>query len=90
MACQKRERARLQRSVALSRNVGFKNLSILDRHILNLLYENGYISKVPKPLTKKIYLKIERVFQKLAEELNMSCAELDLYMWFMKTGEVLK
>ncbi|VVB76180.1 N-glycosylase/DNA lyase [Candidatus Tiddalikarchaeum anstoanum] len=72
------------------RNVGFKNVSILDRHILNLLYENNYITKVPKPLTKKNYFEIEKIFQKLAKEMNMSCAELDLYMWYMKAGEVLK
>lgn len=72
------------------RNVGYKSVSILDRHILNLLKENSYIKEVPKPLTKKLYLEIERIFQKLAKELNMTCAELDLYMWYMKAGEVLK
>lgn len=72
------------------RNVGFKNVSILDRHILNLLFENKYIKEVPKPLTKKKYFEIEKIFQKLAKDINMSCAELDLYMWYMKAGEVLK
>ncbi|MFH0876320.1 MAG: N-glycosylase/DNA lyase [archaeon] len=72
------------------RNVGYKNLAILDRHILNLLKENEYIKEKPKTLTKKNYLEIEEVFGKVAKELNMPIAELDLYMWYMKAGDVLK
>jgi len=72
------------------RNIGYFDLAILDRHILALLKENGYIEEVPKTLTKKKYFEIEKIFENLAKELSMSCAELDLYMWYMKTGEVLK
>jgi N-glycosylase/DNA lyase len=71
------------------RNVGYFDLAILDRHILNLMKEYGYIKK-PKTLTKKIYLDIETKFRKIASELKMSLAELDMHMWYMKTGEVLK
>ncbi|HRZ85549.1 MAG TPA: N-glycosylase/DNA lyase [Candidatus Paceibacterota bacterium] len=71
------------------RNTGSKNLAILDRHILNLMAENGIITR-PKSLNKKSYLEIEEKFNSLAQELGMSSAELDLYMWFMKTGVVLK
>lgn len=72
------------------RNVGKKNLAILDRHILNLMAENKLIKEKPKSLTKSNYLEIEEKFNGLAEKLKMSSAELDLYMWYMKTGEVLK
>jgi N-glycosylase/DNA lyase len=72
------------------RNVGVKNLAILDRHILNLLFENAYILERPKNLTKKKYLEIENVFIRLAEKMKISPAELDLYMWYLKTGKVLK
>ena len=72
------------------RNVGRKNLAILDRHILNLLYEEGYLLEKPKTLTPKVYKKIEETFNRIAERLKMSSAELDLYMWYMKTGIVLK
>ena len=72
------------------RNVGYKNLSILDRHILNLMKENNFIKEIPKPITRKKYLEIEKIFKEIANTLKMSCAELDLYMWYMKTGEVLK
>ena len=72
------------------RNVGFKNLAILDRHILNLMQEEGLIDERPKTLGRKKYLEIEEKFLKLAEELKMPAAELDLFMWYMKTGKVLK
>lgn len=72
------------------RNVGYKNLAILDRHILKVLYENGYLLEMPKNSLKKNYLRIEGIFNRLAERLGMSSAELDLYMWYMKTGKVLK
>ena len=72
------------------RNVGYKNLAILDRHILSLMEENCFIKEKPKTLNKKNYLEIEEIFKGMAQKLSMSCAELDLYMWCMKTGKVLK
>jgi N-glycosylase/DNA lyase len=72
------------------RNVGYLELAILDRHILNLMKDDGIINEKPKSLTKNKYLEIEEKFRQLASKLGMSCAELDLYMWYMKTGFVLK
>ena len=72
------------------RNVGYFDLAILDRHILNLLLENNFISEKPKTLNKNKYLEIETIFRDLANKSNMSCAELDFYMWYMKVGAVLK
>lgn len=72
------------------RNTGHKNISILDRHILNLMLENSVIPEKPKSLNKKMYFDIEQKFREIASQLNMNLAELDLYMWYMKTGEVLK
>lgn len=71
------------------RNTGSQNLAILDRHILALLSENNIIGRLKTP-TPKNYLAIELKFVDLAKELNMSPAKLDLYLWYMKTGEVLK
>ncbi|HIH39883.1 TPA: N-glycosylase/DNA lyase [Candidatus Woesearchaeota archaeon] len=72
------------------RNVGYFDLAILDRHILNLMVENKLIKEKPKSLTNKTYFEIENKFRVLADKLEMSLAELDLYMWYMKTGEILK
>ena len=72
------------------RNVGYFNLAILDRHILNLMIENNMLDKKPKTITKKIYHELEGRLLMLCDKLNMSQAELDLYLWFMKGGDVLK
>ena len=66
------------------RNVGYFDVAILDRHILSLMNEDK------KALTKKRYLEIEKRFRQLAGKLGMKCGELDLYMWYMKTGRVMK
>lgn len=71
------------------RNIGYQNLAILDRHILNIMREHKIIKK-PKTLTKKTYLLIEKKFNHLAKNLQMSSAELDLYLWYIQTGEILK
>ncbi len=72
------------------RNVGFFDLAILDRHILNLMLEHGIIDEKPATLNRKRYLAMENVFKGLSDELGISCAELDFYMWYMRTGQVLK
>lgn len=72
------------------RNVGYKDVAILDRHILRLLNEHGLIEGVPKSLSKKKYLYIEEKISTLAKSSVLSPAELDLFLWYMKTGEVLK
>ena len=72
------------------RNVGYKEIAILDRHIINLMLESGVIDQKPKVLNRKAYLEIEKKFKSIADKIGMSLAELDLYMWYMKAGEVLK
>jgi len=72
------------------RNVGFKEIAIIDRHILKILHEYGLIDEIPRSLTKRKYLEIEKILKDIAKELNLSPAELDLYLWFSKTGKVLK
>ncbi|MBM3232329.1 N-glycosylase/DNA lyase [Candidatus Pacearchaeota archaeon] len=71
------------------RNTGGQNLAILDRHILALLAEYKIIDK-PKKLNEQVYRNIETKFTELASTLRMSLAKLDLFLWYMKTGEVLK
>ncbi len=72
------------------RNVGYKNIAILDRHILRFMAEHGIIKEVPKSLTKNIYLEFENMFLELADNSGMTAAELDLRIWYKKTGAVLK
>ncbi|MFW6220458.1 MAG: N-glycosylase/DNA lyase [Nanoarchaeota archaeon] len=73
------------------RNVGFFNFAILDRHIINLMIENKIIKEKPNNLSnKKTYVELEKQILNIANKLKMSAAELDLYMWYLKTNEVLK
>lgn len=72
------------------RNVGFCNLAILDRHILNLMVENNLLSEKPKTISKRVYHELEKKLLVLCGKLKMSQAELDLYLWYMKGGDVLK
>ncbi|MEM1582241.1 MAG: N-glycosylase/DNA lyase [Candidatus Bathyarchaeia archaeon] len=71
------------------RNIGFMNLAIIDFHIINLLSKYGLINK-PKTLTKRKYMEIERILSKISLETGLSLGELDLYLWFIETGKVLK
>lgn len=72
------------------RNIGVFGLAILDKHILRTLHEYGYISNVPKSLNKKQYIEIEQKFILFSEELNINMDELDLLLWSIKNGEILK
>ncbi len=70
------------------RNLGFKNFSILDRHVLKILLENKIIDKIPKSLSKKQYLNIEKKLRNVSKIFNCNLAELDLYLFYLDTGEI--
>ncbi len=71
------------------RNVGFKNYAIIDFHIVDFLVKNRMIEK-PKAITPKKYLEIEKILSKLAKKTNTNLGELDLYLWYLETGKILK
>jgi len=71
------------------RNIGYKNLAIIDFHIIDIL-EKHKLLKRPKTLTKNNYLKIENILEKIAKRSDLNLAELDLYLWHEETGKVLK
>jgi len=71
------------------RNIGYTDLAILDFHIVDLLVKCNLVEKT-KTMTNKRYLEIEELLRKIAERSSLSLAELDLYLWYMETGKVLK
>jgi len=71
------------------RNIGFDDYAIIDFHIIDILVRHDIIKK-PKTLTKKKYLEIENKLRKIAEKTNLTLAELDLYLWYLETGKILK
>lgn len=72
------------------RNIGHRNLAILDRHILRNLVHLGVLRDLPKSLTATNYLQIEGKFRKFSEQIGVLMDELDLLFWSRETGEILK
>ena len=72
------------------RNIGYRNLAILDRHILKNLVRLRVIRRLPKTLTPRRYKLIEKKFHTFAVQTEIPMDELDLLFWSMETGEILK
>jgi len=71
------------------RNIGFTDVAIIDFHIIDLLVRHAIIER-PKTLTPKKYLEIESALRVIAKNAELNLAELDLYLWYMETGKILK
>ena len=72
------------------RNIGFSGYAILDKHILNTLYELKVIKNPKPPATRDKYIYAERKLIEFADKLEIHMDELDLLLWSEKTGEILK
>jgi len=71
------------------RNVGFGDVAIIDFHIVDLLVDEGILER-PKGMNTRRYLEIEDLLREIAKRVGMSLGELDLYLWYLETGKVLK
>jgi N-glycosylase/DNA lyase len=72
------------------RNIGLSGYAILDKHVLRCLAELGLIEEPKPPGNRTKYLEIETTLKKFAKEVDIDFDELDLVLWSMKTGEILK
>ena len=72
------------------RNIGFKGYAILDKHVLNCLAELKIIEDPKPPNTRTKYLNVEEKLKQLTEMTQIDFDELDLVLWSMKTGVILK
>ncbi|PYS92801.1 MAG: hypothetical protein DMF64_08070 [Acidobacteria bacterium] len=72
------------------RNVGLRGYAILDKHILRSLFELGIIASPDPPTTRARYLATEDLLRRFARTARIAFDELDLVLWSMKTGEILK
>lgn len=72
------------------RNVGLSGYAIVDKHILRSLSELGVIDSPKPPTTRERYLDTEQRMKRFAGEVGIDFDELDLVLWSMKTGEILK
>ena len=71
------------------RNIGFLDLAIIDYHVLDLLFKYQVIRKY-RVITRKRYLYIEDILKEIAVKTELKLGELDLYLWYMETGRILK
>jgi N-glycosylase/DNA lyase len=72
------------------RNIGLMGHAILDKHVMNCLMDLGVIDTPRPPATRARYLETEEKLRSFAREIRIDFDELDLVLWSMKTGEVLK
>ena len=72
------------------RNIGFKGYAILDKHVLRCLAELKIISSPKPPNTRSKYLTVEDKLRELTERTKIDFDEMDLVLWSMKTGQILK
>lgn len=72
------------------RNIGYFGLPILDRHILRTMKRFGAIVDIPIIMNKKNYEILERLYIDLCNYNKFSVEELDLVLWKLETGKILK
>jgi N-glycosylase/DNA lyase len=72
------------------RNIGLRGHAILDKHVVRCLADLKIVENSRPPTTRGRYLDVEERLRRLAIELQVDFDELDLVLWSMKTGEVLK
>lgn len=72
------------------RNIGFRNLAILDRHILRMLKYCGVVEKRQGISTPVEYMFVEQQALNYANDVRIPLDELDLLFWYINTGKILK
>jgi N-glycosylase/DNA lyase len=72
------------------RNIGFRGVAILDRHLLRLLVRCGVYDEIPSVSTRSAYWSVEEAFMRYAAQVGIDMDELDLLFWCAMTGHILK
>ena len=72
------------------RNIGLMGHAILDKHVMSCLQDLEVVETAKPPATRARYLETEDRLRSFAREIRIDFDELDLVLWSMKTGEVLK
>jgi N-glycosylase/DNA lyase len=72
------------------RNIGRRNLAIIDRHLLTNLVRCRVFDDVPPIATRKNYHAVETAFEQYSFDVGIDMDELDLLFWCAQTGHILK
>lgn len=71
------------------RNVGIFDFAILDKHILRMLQSENPKIQI-NVASRKNYLATEETILEMAREMGLRPGVLDLYMWKVATGKLIK
>jgi N-glycosylase/DNA lyase len=72
------------------RNIGVRQLGILDRHILRYLVLCDVYPSLPAISSVRAYRQVEESFDAYAAHIGRDMDELDLFFWSQTTGFILK
>jgi N-glycosylase/DNA lyase len=72
------------------RNIGLSGYAILDKHVMSCLTDLKVVDTPKPPGSRSQYLETEERLKFFARDIGIDFDELDLVLWSMKTGEVLK
>ena len=72
------------------RNIGLGVYAILDKHVMSCLMDLKVVETPKPPGNRTRYLETEKRLRFFARDIGIDFDELDLVLWSMKTGEVLK
>jgi N-glycosylase/DNA lyase len=72
------------------RNIGLSGYAILDKHVMSCLKDLEVVETPKPPSNRTGYLETEQRLRFFACDIGIDFDELDLVLWSMKTGEVLK
>lgn len=70
------------------RNIGYFEYPILDKHIQRFL--SDYFGREIRIKSRKDYETEEKLFLKLSSEYSLEPGIMDLVVWYMMTGKILK
>ncbi len=73
------------------RNIGVRDLAILDKHIMRIMLKNNMINEIPKSgWSEKKYLGVENKLKPLSLKFGEDMGKLDLYLWYLAKGSIDK
>ncbi len=72
------------------RNVGFLDLAILDRHVVHVLISTISVPGAGMPKSRNQYLEMEELYLRFSGFVGLRPGELDLYLWYLSTGDIVK
>jgi len=72
------------------RNIGYRNVCIVDRHVISCLCDLKVLQDDKHPSSKKQYLEVESKMKDYSKKVGIDADELDLVFWSSKTGKIVK